>query len=143
MTRSRSAREVEPFDLTAIRLTLHVLAVTVWVGGQLTLAALVPLLREHGQDITKAAAQKFASVAWPAFAIAVITGGWNLMEVDFADAEGPYVVSLFVKILCVVASGVSVGVHQTTTNRTLKAIGGAGGLVFALLALVLGVTLAH
>ncbi len=48
--------------------------------------------------------------------VAVITGGWNLMEVDFADAEGPYVVSLFVKILCVVASGVSVGVHQTNVD---------------------------
>ena len=31
-----------------IRLFLHVLAATVWVGGQLTLAALVPVLRKAG-----------------------------------------------------------------------------------------------
>ncbi len=29
-----------------VRLFLHVLAATVWVGGQLTLAALVPVLRQ-------------------------------------------------------------------------------------------------
>ena len=31
-----------------IRLFLHVLAATIWVGGQITLAALVPVLRRLG-----------------------------------------------------------------------------------------------
>jgi uncharacterized membrane protein len=35
-----------------VRLFLHVLAATVWVGGQLTLAALVPALRGLGGNVT-------------------------------------------------------------------------------------------
>jgi uncharacterized membrane protein len=37
-----------PVSWDTIRLFLHVLAATVWVGGQLTLAALVPVLRRFG-----------------------------------------------------------------------------------------------
>ncbi len=37
-----------------IRLFLHVLAATIWVGGQITLAALVPVLRRAGTQISRA-----------------------------------------------------------------------------------------
>ena len=38
--------------VTALRLSLHVLAATIWVGGQLTIAGLVPDLRALGGDAT-------------------------------------------------------------------------------------------
>ncbi len=58
-----------------VRLFLHVLAATIWVGGQLTLAALVPVLRRLGAQIPGAAARRFSQVAWPAFAVLIRTPG--------------------------------------------------------------------
>ena len=49
-----------------VRLFLHVLAAAVWVGGQVTLAALVPVLRRLGTEVPSAAARRFNQVAWPA-----------------------------------------------------------------------------
>ena len=65
-------------DLETIRLFLHVLAATVWVGGQITLAALVPALRAAGRDVPKTAARAFNRVAWPAFGVLLLTGVWNV-----------------------------------------------------------------
>ena len=52
-----------------IRLFLHVLAATIWVGGQLTLAALVPVLRRFGADAPRVVARRFNQVAWTAFGV--------------------------------------------------------------------------
>jgi hypothetical protein len=53
----------------------------VWVGGQITLAALVPVLRRLGAEIPRAAARRFNQVAWPAFAVLILTGVWNVIAV--------------------------------------------------------------
>ena len=41
-----------------IRLFLHVLAATIWVGGQLVLAALAPVLRRAGRNAMKPRIQR-------------------------------------------------------------------------------------
>jgi putative copper export protein len=61
-----------------LRLFAHLLAATIWVGGQLVLAALVPALRAAGPDVPGAAARAFSRVAWPAFAVLLLTGIWNI-----------------------------------------------------------------
>ena len=39
-----------PIDESTIRLFLHVLAATIWVGGQLTLGSIIPALRPRADD---------------------------------------------------------------------------------------------
>jgi len=127
-------------DWTVVRLFLHVLAATVWVGGQLVLAALVPALRPSWPDATRAAARQFARVAWPAYAVLLLTGAWNVAAVDADD--GAYRTTLAVKLAVVVVSGVTAWAHQRATTRAgLAAYGALTGLS-ALTALFLGVLLA-
>lgn len=127
-----------PLTLENIRLFLHVGAATLWVGGQLVLGALVPALRRVGPDAPHAAAVAFGRVAWPAFAVLVVTGVWNMMEEDLAgDAR----TTLNVKMSVVVLSGVSAYLHaKATTARSRGIWGGVTGLS-ALVALLLGVQL--
>ena len=76
-------------DLDTLRLFLHVLAAAVWVGGQITLAALVPALRAAGTEVPRAAARAFNRIAWPAFAVLVLTGVWNLTALTAIGADKP------------------------------------------------------
>jgi putative copper export protein len=125
-----------------IRLFLHVLAATIWVGGQLTLAAVVPVLRGFGTDVPRAAARRFNQVAWVAFAVLVVTGVWNIIAVR-SQINGPgYRVTLIVKLAVVVVSGVAAALHARARTPKGLAVFGALTGVSALAALFLGVLLA-
>ena len=131
-----------PVTWTTIRLFLHVLAATVWVGGQVTLAGLVPGLRELGDDAPRAIARRFNRVAWPAFAILIFTGIWNVAaEAGHKHASG-YTVTLFLKVAIVALSGASAALHAQAKARPVIALMGALSGLTALLALFLGVLLA-
>lgn len=124
-----------------IRLFLHVFAATVWVGGQVTLAALVPVLRRLGAEIPRAAARRFNQVAWPAFAILVITGVWNIIAVR-SQIHGSYQTTLVVKLIVVAVSGVSAALHARSRSTAGLAVFGALAGISAVAALFLGVVLA-
>jgi len=130
-----------PVHATTIRLFLHVLAATIWVGGQLTLAGLVPVVRRLGPDATKAVARQFNRIAWPAFAVVVVTGIWNLFEVDVPSASTEYQVTLAVKLVLVTMSGVGAAAHVVGRSKAALAIGGAAAAIGAIGALFLGVLL--
>lgn len=124
--------------MNTLRLFLHILAASVWVGGQIALAGVVPSLRKAAPDATKVVAQAFARVAWPAFAVLVVTGLWNLTEVDVSNTSTAYQVTLFVKILLAMASGAAAMVHQVGESKAALAVGGAIGLLAALGAMFCG-----
>ena len=106
-----------------IRLFLHVLAATVWVGGQITLAALVPVLRRLGTDIPRASARRFNQVAWPAFAVLIITGIWNIIAVR-SQIHGSYQTTLVVKLIVVAISGVAAALHAQARSPAGLAVFG-------------------
>jgi putative copper export protein len=130
-----------PASWTTIRLFFHVLAATVWVGGQLTLAGLVPGLRNISVEAPRVAAQRFNTIAWTAFAVLVGTGFWNVVAVH-PDWSSPYGTTLIVKLVIVALSGLTAFLHaRARSRRGLAAFGALSGLT-ALAALFLGVLLA-
>jgi putative copper export protein len=126
-----------------IRLFLHVLAATVWVGGQLTLAALVPVLRGFGAEVPRVAARRFNQVAWTAFAVLIVTGIWNITAVSAQISHsGSYRTTLIVKLVVVALSGVTAALHARARGPVGRAVFGALTGITALAALFLGVLLA-
>lgn len=124
-----------------IRLSLHVLAATVWVGGQFTVAGLVPTARTLGPDAPRALARAFSRLMWPAFAVLVVTGVWNVSAVHAGQPHSWQVV-LGVKIAVVAVAGLAAYLHGRATSRAGLAAWGAVAAVSSVAALVLGVFLA-
>jgi putative copper export protein len=131
---------VLPVGWDTVRLFLHVLAATVWVGGQLTLAFLVPPLRRAGAELPRTAARAFNRVAWPAFAVLVATGVWNVFAVRGA-LHGGYEVTLWVKLAAVAVSGLTAWLHARAKSPAGLAVFGALTGFSALAALFLGIML--
>lgn len=124
-----------------VRLFLHVLGATIWVGGQLTLAALVPALRGLGAQIPRVAARRFNQIAWPAFALLVATGIWNIIA-EQDKITGAYRTTLVVKLIVVVISGVAAALHARARSTVGVAFFGALTGISALGALFVGIMLA-
>jgi putative copper export protein len=126
---------------TTIRLFLHVLGATVWIGGQLTLAGLVPTLRSFGPDAPRLAARRFNVIAWSAFALLFVTGIWNLLAVDVGDKTTAWQATLGLKLLLVAASGIAAAFHAGARSKVVLAVGGAVSLLGGLGAVFLGLQL--
>ena len=128
--------------LDGFRLILHVLAATVWVGGQFTVAGLLPTIRTLGDDAPKKVARALGRLLWPAYALLVVTGLWNIGAVGSAHASTAWNVVLGIKVGVVLLAGVAVFLHQRATSKVGLAVWGAVGALTSVLALCLGVFLA-
>lgn len=71
--------------MTGVVRFFHLLGAMVWVGGLITLGALVPAMRKAGAErpMLQAVARQFSRVSWTGFGIAVLTGGWAV--IDYLD----------------------------------------------------------
>jgi putative copper export protein len=128
--------------LAGIRLALHVLAASIWVGGQFTMAGLVPTARRAGAEVPQKLARALAVLLWPAFAVLVVTGFWNISAITLSGQSTAWKTVLIVKLVVVVIAGVGVYLHQrATTQRSLALWASVGGLA-SVAALVMGVFLA-
>jgi putative copper export protein len=113
----------------------------VWVGGQIVLGALVPKLRQVAPETLKVAANGFARVAWPAFAVVVVTGMWNILEIQVGDMSTEYQVTMFVHVLLAMATAMFAVIHSVGRTKLALALGGALGLLTSLGAMFVGILL--
>ncbi len=128
--------------LETLRLTLHVLSASIWVGGQIALAGLVGPSRSLGAGAPKALARAFARLAWPAYAVLVVTGFWNFSTFHWAEQNSAWKTVLIVKIVVVVAAGLGAFLHGRASSRLAIAVWGSVAGLASVAALVLGVLLA-
>ena len=128
-----------PIGVDEVRVYLHVLAATVWVGGQLVVLALLPVLRSLGPDAPRAVAEQFGRVARASFGVLLLTGIWNIAAVDGTDDA--YRTTLTVKLVLAAVSVVAAEVHARAASKRATAVWGAVSLVTALAVLFLGVVL--
>ncbi len=126
----------------AIRLTLHVLAATIWVGGQIVMAGLVGPARTIGGDAPKVLARAFARLAWPAYVVLLATGIWNISAVHASSKSSAWQAVLMAKVVVVLIAGVGAFLHQRATSKAQLAIWGSVGGTASVAALVMGILLA-
>jgi len=127
-------------SVDSVRLFLHVLAATIWVGGQITLGALVPALRGF-EGAPKAAARQYNRIAWVAFAVLIITGIWNIAALD--HPSNAVKTTLDIKMVIVVLSGVSAFLHSRAKSKAGLAAWGAISGLTALLAVLFGIMISE
>ena len=150
-----------PVTEDTLRIALHVFAATIWVGGQAVLAGVVPMVRPLGHDVVASVARRFQTAAWPAYAVLLATGVWNLFARGWADATSEWQATVMAKLGLVALSGMGAFGHilvgarlrsalaagtdpDEPAARRLRALSGSAaalGLVAGLGALFLGVLL--
>jgi putative copper export protein len=128
--------------LDTLRLSLHVLAAAMWVGGQFVVAGLLPTVRGFGEDAPKKIALAFGRLSWPAYFVAWATGIWNMIAVRSEHTGSGWHAVLGIKMVVVVAVGLLVLAHQRATTAKVRGATAGSGALLSLAALVLGVALA-
>jgi putative copper export protein len=136
-------------------LWLHVLAACVWIGGQVVIAAVVPLLRGTW-GLTTAVGRRFHVVAWPAFAMLVATGIANVHNAGIEWrrlADNPTGRTLMAKLGLVAVSSVAAAAHafvqaprasaSSRARTATSAVLGSLSLLAAAAAALLGVVIAQ
>ena len=126
---------------TVIRLSLHILAACVWLGGQIVLAGLLPTLRSLGPEAPRKVAQTFGRLSWPAFWLLVLTGFWNYAAVHGASQSSSWTAVFALKMAMVVLAGVGAFAHTRASSP--RARGASAGLstLATVTAMVLGVVI--
>ena len=117
---------------------VHLLGATVWVGGLIVVAALVPAVRKQTDDreVIRAIARRFGVVSWTALGFLVLTGAW--MSAD--RVWGPV---LFTKVGLVLLSAALAGWHTLAARNQSPALRGAiQGLILILALVIVGLAIA-
>ncbi len=130
--------------LTTVRMFIHVLAATVWVGGQLVLGGLVGVVRtQAGAEGTRAVARRFAMLSWPAYVVLLFTGIWNALEIPFESYPDSYKQVFGMKMTFFIITGAGAALHSLVAKPWAKAVGGAASALGAVGVLFFAVALTY
>lgn len=114
-------------------LWVHVVAACVWIGGQVVVAAVIPLLRGT-EGLAAAVGRRYQLVAWPAFAALAVTG---VINVGNAGLQWSHLLdsapgrTLAIKLGLVAVSGAAAALHafvQAPRGRSAAWSAGLGSL---------------
>ena len=139
---------------TEFVLWLHVIAASIWIGGQVTVAAVIPALRKHG-TLARTVGRRYQAIAWPAYLVLIFTG---ILNVSNAGLQWSHLFdttvgrTLAVKLGLVGLSGLAAAVHaflqaprragDTSSRPVASALLGSTSLIAAVLAALYGVAIA-
>lgn len=126
----------------AIRLFLHVLAASVWVGGQIVLAGMVPTARKMGTGAPGALARAFARISWPAYGLLVATGFWNIAADHVSAQDRAWQAVLAIKIAVVALAGIAALLHGRSQSPAAIAFWGSVTALASVAAMFMGILLA-
>ena len=114
-------------DFDGVVRWFHLLAAGVWVGGLITLGALVTAVRATGADrsVLQAMARQFGRLSWAALGVAVATGVIQLSRLEFSLSDDTsYATTLMIKLTLVgIAAGLAL-LHQLTAKTSTPATRG-------------------
>lgn len=118
--------------LLAVRF-VHLVSAAVWLGGLITLAALIPALRKAGAErpMLQATARQFGRVSWTAMALALVTGVAQVELLGLPWTMG----RLHMKLGMVGLTVLLAGVHQLTARNSSPAARGIVQLLILLASL--------
>lgn len=111
---------------------LHLLGATVWVGGLIVVAGLVPAVRQVTEDraVIRAIARRFGAISWAALTLQILTG--TLLVLDRV-----WTTELSIKIGLVLVSAGLAAWHTVGAKNQSPALRGAIQGVILVLALVI------
>lgn len=130
-----------PISVDTIRLFLHVLGATIWVGGQITMLWLLNTVKAQGEAAPQAVASRFNNLAWGGLALLIVTGIWHIFAINVGSRTIEWQVTFALKLAFVAISAIGVGWHIYGRSKVALAVGGTLGFVFAIVALFYGILL--
>jgi putative copper export protein len=138
-----------------IILWIHILAASLWIGGQVIIALLIPLLRSQ-PALLATAARRYQQVAWTAYIVLIGTGLLNAHNAGITWSDLLHSAlgrTLLLKLGFVALSGLAAAIHAFVvapragssgpTTRLLSAVLGMLSLGAALAAALYGVLIAE
>ena len=130
-----------PLTGATLRVFVHVMAATVWVGAMVASAWLEPRVRRSGSEELRVVADGLRGAAWAAYLALWATGIANLVAVGAATESSRYGASLLAKLGLVAASGVSYWALRDNTSARVVVWLATVAILGALGALLVGVQL--